>query len=377
MRFSRTAPAVLIAATLLAIAVVSVVSSLIARQMTSSFEEAQFRLMARVADASLRNAQQQATSNAELIAALPPVRKAFAARVKEDLLAVTRDAFLLQQNKYGLSQAHFHLPDNISYLRVHNPARSGDDLAKYRPIVVEVNSAKALRQGIEITTSGVGIFGTVPMKDAEGGHVGSFEAAVEFGPVLDRLKKDYGFELAVFIDEKMLRETATSLSGDVLNEANRAGRFIRFHSTHGELMRLAVTGDDVGVVETANYLRDIGGVPHGVVLQPVYNYAKRQIGVLAIAQDFSLMRSGGGRAVLWQVLLGIISAVALIGVIVVTLRGLLLHPLGTLNVRLRSLAAGEAAEPLPEDVKYAGELGELADSYDRLRRQSAAAEPAA
>ncbi|HEY8358642.1 MAG TPA: hypothetical protein VIL30_14385, partial [Ramlibacter sp.] len=141
-------------------------------------------------------------------------------------------------------------------------------------------------------------------------------------------------------------------------------------------MRRAVGGDDVGVVETASYVREIEGVPHGVVLQPVYNYAKKQIGVLAIAQDFSAMRSSGGRAVLWQVLLGVLTAVALIGVILVTLRGLLLHPLGVLNGRFRALAGGEPAEPLPRDVPFTGELGDLAESYERLRLQAPATGPA-
>jgi methyl-accepting chemotaxis protein len=370
MTFRRTAPAVLIAATIVMVATISMISALIARQMTASFEEAQFELMSRVMTSGLGTAEMQATAGAEWIAALPPVRKAFASRNREELLAITKDAFALQRDKYGLSQAQFHTPDIKSFLRVHNPSKFGEDLAGYRQIVVEANESKAIRRGIEITTSGVGIFGTVPVTDPAGKHAGTFETALEFGPLLDGLKKTYGFELAVFIDEKALRATATSLGGDVLSPNNRVGKYVLFHATHPDLLRSLVTDGDINVTEDANYVRDGASIPYGVLLQPVYNFAKKQIGVVAVVKNFSAMQSAGGNAVLWQLMLGLISAVVLIGFILVVIRGMLLQPLAVVGERFAALAAGDTSQPIPEAQAMCTELQDLAASYESLRQKA-------
>lgn len=375
MKFRRSAPAVLIGAALSVVLIISVVSSLISRQMTASFQEAQFELMGRVVTSALATAESQAVAGAEWMAALPQVRKAFAARNREELLGITREAFELQRDKYGLSQAQFHLPDIKSFLRVHNPSKFGEDLSSYRQIVVEVNETRAIRRGIEITTSGVGIFGTVPMVDLAGRHNGSFETALEFGPLLDALKKTYGFELAVYIDEKALRATTTSLGGDVLSERNRVGKYVMFHATHPDLLRGVVQESDIGIVEESHYVRDAVGSPYGVLLLPVYNFAKKQIGVVAVAQNFGAMQSAGGNAVLWQVLLGLVSAVLLTGFILVTLRGLLLQPLAALVERFSALARGESSETPAPQGPLCDELQALADSYEPLRLRTQAPAP--
>lgn len=367
MKFSRNAPAVLIGAVVIVVTIVSLVSSLIARQMTASFEETEFALMGRIMDSTLRSAENKATAGAEMLAALPNVRKAFAARNRDELLAITKAAYAIQHEKYGISQAQFHLPTVVSFLRVHNPSKHGEDLSSYRSIVVEVNSSNAIRKGVEVTTSGVGIFGTVPMADEAGKHNGSVEMALEFGPVLDDLKKAYGFELALFIDEKILRETATSLGGDIFNDKNRVGKYIKFHSTHPELLRGLVQDADIGITENAHYLRDSGGLPYGVLLQPVYDYAKKQIGVVAIAQNYSATHSAGNRAVVWQVLLGVTSVVLLIGVIAMVIRGMLLQPLAVVNTRMAALAKGEPAEEIENADAYCDEVRDLAESYEQLR----------
>lgn len=369
MKFRRSAPTVLIGAVVIAIAVISVISGLIAHQMTASFEEAQFELMGKITGSKLHGAEGKATAGAELIAALPNVRKAFAERNREELLAITKDAFKLQHEKYGISQGQFHLPEKTSFLRLHNPAKFGEDLSSYRQMVIDVNDSKAIRRGLEITTSGVGIFGTVPMTNDAGQHNGSFELALEIGPLLDELKKTYGFELAIYIDEKILKQTATSLGGDILNERNRVGKYVKFYTTHSELSRALVTEEEINIVEDAHYKREVAGLPYGVLLQPVYNFSKKQIGVVAIAQNFKAMSSSGGRAVRWQVLLGLVAAILLTGLILMVIRGMLLQPLGVVSARYAALADGDASQGIEGEDVFCDEVRDLADQYERLRRQ--------
>ncbi len=367
MKFRYNAPAILITAVLIVITTISVVSTLIAHRMTASAEERQFELMAKAMNSRLKEAENRATAGAEMIAALPKVKQLFAERKREELLAATGAVYAIQREKYGMSQAQFHLPDITSFLRVHNPSKFGESLSHYREMVVDVNRNKAIRKGIEITTSGIAIFGTVPMTDEKGAHTGSFEMGLEIGPLLDELKKDYGFEIALLIDEKILRETATSLKGDVFNEQNRVGKFVKFYTTHPELSRALLSANDVNIAEDTHFMRESSGVAYGVQLLPVYNYAKKPIGVIAITDDFSATRAADGAALVWQVLLALISIVLLTGVIHAVIRGLLLKPLKVLGDHMDALASGDSSQRIEYADSFCEEMQHLADNYELLR----------
>jgi len=372
MKFRHSAPAALIIAVVLAIVTISIVSNLISANMTLSAEKGQFVMMAEIMQSKMKEAESKAVGSAEMIAAMPSVKAAFAAQDREQLLAITQDIFRIQKEKYGFTQAQFHSLPSTSFLRVHNPKKFGEDLSSYRQMVVDVNRNVAIRKGIEVTTSGIGIFGTVPMTDAAGAHTGSFEMALEFGPLLDALKAAYGFELAVYIDEKTLREVATSLTGDILNEQNRVGKYITFYSTHAELLRSLVTAGDISVSEDVHYIRETTGVPYGVLLQPLYNYAHKQIGVVAVSSNFSATRSAEGQALVWQTLLALISIILLIGVILIVIRGVLLHPLRMLSDRLGALAQGDSSQGIEGADSLCEEMRQLTASYEQLREQTAA-----
>jgi hypothetical protein len=370
MSFRRSASAVMIAAVLIAIAIVSIVSIDISHRMTADFQATQFALMSRILHSKLRGAEGKAIAAAEMIAAIPSVRAAFDARDREALLAATRAAFTIQKEKYGISQAQFHLPPATSFLRVHNPPKFGEDQTNYRHIVVEVNRVNAIRKGLEVTTSGIGIFGTLPISGADGRPLGSFEMAYEVGPLLDELKNAYGFEMAFFVEEKILKEVATSLGGEVFNDQNRFGDHVNFHSTHAALLRSLVTGGDLSVTEEAHLVRESSGVSYGVLLFPVYNYAKKQIGVMAMARDFGALRSASRAAMVWQTLLGILAAIGLIGVILTVVRGMLLQPLDALRQRIAASADGEDESAIVPPATACDEIRNLADQCERLRRHA-------
>ena len=367
MKFRYSAPALLILMVVMAIAAQAIISNRISSHMTASSEAGQFTMMAQVIQSEMNGAQTKAAAGAELIAAIPMVKEAFAARNREQLLAITKDPYRVQHEKYGITQAQFHAMPSTSFLRVHNPAKFGEDLSGYRQMVVEVNRSMALRKGVEITTSGIGIFGTVPVTDTVGSHTGSFELGFEFGPMLDSIKSAYGFELAVYIDEKMLRETATSLHSDVLNEQNRVGKFVKFYSTHAELLRSLVTGEDIGIVEDVSYVRAAQGVPYGILLTPLYNFAHKQIGVLAVSRDFSATRAAAGQAIIYSALLALICAVILIGAVLIIIRGKVLQPLAQLTESMNALAEGDTSRAIEDVEVMCEELRNASESYEKMR----------
>lgn len=368
MTFRKSAPSILIAAVVVVVALVSFASNLISHRMAAQFESAQFSLMGEILRSQLRRAEGRAISAAEIVAAIPSVRQAFAARDREGLLALTRPAFQIQKEKYGISQAQFHLAPATSFLRVHNPAKFGEDQSGYRNLVVEVNRTQAIRKGTEVTTSGIGIFGTLPMLDDAGTPIGSFEMAYDYGPQLEELKNEYGFELGLYVEEAILRATATSLSPEIYNDQNRFGSHIRFVATHPTLVGDLLRPGDLEIREEARHLRTSGGVSYGLLLQPVYDYAGKQFGVVAIVKSFAATRSADGQALVWQTLLGVFAAVLLIGVITTVLRGLLLRPLAALTKAVAAAADDprDVAIEMPDAV--CSEVAELKDHCERLRQ---------
>jgi hypothetical protein len=174
----------------------------------------------------------------------------------------------------------------------------------------------------------------------------------------------------VFINEKMLHDTATALKGDIFNAQNRVGPFIKFRSTHPELIQMLVTDGDINITEESHYLREANGIPYGVVLQPVYDYAKKQIGVVATVRNFSETRSADRQAVVWQGLLGLVCSVLLIGVILVVVRGLVLRPMVVLDERMKALAEGSPSSEAPDTDAWCDEMRGLAENCERLAEKS-------
>lgn len=375
MTFRKSAPSILFTAVVVVVALVSFASNLISHRMAAQFESAQFSLMGEILRSQLRRAEGRAISAAELVAAIPSVRQAFAARDREGLLALTRPAFEIQKEKYGISQAQFHLAPAVSFLRVHNPAKFGEDLSSYRNLVVEVNRTQAIRKGTEVTTSGIGIFGALPVLDAAGNPVGSFEMAYDFGPQLEELKNEYGFELGLFVEEKILRATATSLSPEIYNDQNRFGSHIRFASTHPTLVGDLLLPGDLEIREEARHLRTSGGVSYGLLLQPVYDYAGTQFGVIAVVRSFAATRSADGQAKVWQTLLGVFAAVLLIGVVATVLRGLLLRPLAALSTQVAAAAENPRNTTIEMPGVVCTEVSELEKHCERLRQVAASGQP--
>jgi methyl-accepting chemotaxis protein len=369
MTFRRSAPATLILVAVIVVAGLTFLSDRLFSGLTSSAETGQFRLMQSILENAIRDASLDALARADVVASLPVTRQAVAAKDRERLLAEFADMFAAQKERRGVEQAQFHVPPAQSLLRLQSPADFGDDLTRFRPMVAAVNREQTARNGLAIARNGPAIFGVVPIKDAQGKHVGSFEFGLEFAPLLDQLKAAYNLEFALFLEEKPLREFARGLEPAKLSDQNRVGRFIRFHTTNNGLMQSLATDSDISAVnEPARYTRDSQGSPYGVVLVPLRDGAGEPIGVIAVASDFSGSRAAAGRILVWQVYLAILAVVILIGAIVVVIRGFLLRPLDAINARLAALASGEPVEPL-RPTKFCAEIATLAALSEKLSAQ--------
>ena len=366
--FGRAAPRILIVITALVIVTLAFLSNRLFHNLTSAVEQNQFDLMKTIVRSSLRSAEDRAMARAEMIANIPSVRDIFAKRDRERLLAECGPMFEIQKAKYGVDQMQFHVPPAVSFLRLHAPTQHSDDLTKFRPMVVAVNTDRVARKGLVVARTGPAIFGVVPMTDLAGAHSGTLDVGMDFNPILDGLKAAYQLELALFIAEEPLRKFATGLSGDILAEENRRGKFIKFHSTHWALMKdLASETDVINVVEDG-YTRELRGITYGVLMLPLRDAAGEPLGLLVAAKDFSASRAASGRSLVWQSLLALFAIVALAVAIIVVVRGFLLRPIQMINERFASLAKGDRSRPIDQPETLCQEMQDLAASYEQLRK---------
>lgn len=365
--FRRSGPGCLIAAATLVVAAVTAVALLLTARLLRTAHDGDYVLMQQVLHEFLESMEETAAMRAELVSDMPDVHAALGARDRPKLLAVCKQMYEAQEKKYDVDQAQFHVPPGVSFLRLHNPDKFGDDQTSYRPMLVNVHQTKTLRRGLAITKSGPVVSAIVPVTDGQGNFLGSFEVGVDLAPEFDEIKEHYGLEAAVFFDEKVLRELAPDIDPELMSSNNRVGKFMRIHATHPELSAALVTDRDLEITEPKNYQRDVAGTAWGVQLVPLYNYAKKQVGVAALAANFGEDETLAGRARIWQLLAAFVAIIASVGAILVVIRGTLLRPLAALNDRLAALAGGDDSQPAPPMDHHCQELRDLADSYERLR----------
>ncbi len=97
----------------------------------------------------------------------------FAKRDRDGLLHSLEDEYRFL-HKYNLKQLHFHLENNVSFLRFHRPKKYGDDLTNIRSTVAYVNKNKKSIDGFEEGRIFNGFRYVYPLFKDEN-HIGSVE----------------------------------------------------------------------------------------------------------------------------------------------------------------------------------------------------------
>lgn len=368
MTFRRSAPVAIVVAMAVVIAAATFLTSRLFADMTSSVEADRFKTMQAIAENALRDAENRALGRAELIADMPTVQRLFAAGDRVGLLAELQKAFADQKARHGVDQAQFHTPPATSFLRLHDPETFGDDLTETRPMVVTANRDKQPLKGIAIARNGPAIFGIAMMNDATGKHVGSFEIGMSLAPVLANIKSAYGMDLAFFVLEEPLVQFAKGVDKERLGEQNRVGKYIRFETTNTDLMAALAGPEDVAVVnEPVTYVREVGGLTHGVVLLPVNNAVGTTLGLIAISGDFSSSRAAVNVTLIYQAVVGLVAFLLLAGFVIIVIRGFLLRPLEVLTDHFDALHTGAPLDDIAGADHFPRELEPFVDLYEKIR----------
>lgn len=198
------------------------------------------------------------------------VLRLFAERDREGLIKMLQPIYKdLSSN--GVSQFHFHSPDSISFLRLNNPAKYGDDLSLSRMTVNEANSKMKMISGLEEGPSGFG-FRVVQPLSYNGEHIGSVEYGMGFDEsFLHQLQEDFLGEYSIYIfpdensvawkssDNGLLASTMDAddflVTEDQISTL-RQGRSVSFTSDDGSSLVVLVPFNDYAGV-TKGYIKSV------------------------------------------------------------------------------------------------------------------------
>ncbi|MCM8855644.1 MAG: methyl-accepting chemotaxis protein, partial [Candidatus Thiodiazotropha sp.] len=256
-----------------------------------------------------------------LVAGIPDIQKHFAERDREALESLFVPGFQALKKEYGVRQFQFHEPPATSFLRVHKPAKFGDDLSSFRLTVVEGNRNKRAIQGLEVGVAGLGVRGLVPVNHA-GKHVGTVEFGMSFGQsFFNEMAKQHEIELELYID--------------------RDGKMDRFATTmEGNNL---VTMDRLKGIAKGDHLYEkgqLGDMPVSFYAAPVENYSGEPIGVLVVAKDRSAFATAISNLLLLVTGLGLLS-VLVIGVMVWLISRGVVQPICDAAKAMEGIASAE------------------------------------
>ena len=280
------------------------------------------------------------------VASLDDVAAKFAARDREGLAETMLPAFKILKERYGVKQFQFHTPDGHSFLRVHKPAKFGDDLSSFRKTVVQANATKSAVRGLEKGIAGIGIRGVVPMS-----HEGNHQGSVEFGLALNdkflqRFKKEFHADVIMYVKgDSGFKAVATTMENPI------------------EADTKALQGVFSGEPEIReSYIKDL---PVAIYAEAVKDFSGNKIAILELVMDRSSFVAAQSSARNVTILIGVVAIV--LGLLVAWFIGRGIS--GRINktvLALNNIAEGDGDLTQRLVVDSKDELGELSDAFNHF-----------
>jgi len=174
---------------------------LVISTVTSVVDEAEKRELKKLfesAKVEIESEGQLANALASMIANIDSFSAMFANGEREQLAEELVPVFEVMKKNFNARQFQYHTPPATSFLRLHKPAKFGDDLSSFRQTVVATNKLKENIVGLEKGVAGLGVRGISPVFSG-GKHIGSVEFGMSFGqPFFEKFKEKYNVEISLY-----------------------------------------------------------------------------------------------------------------------------------------------------------------------------------
>lgn len=289
---------------------------------------------------------QQALAGSALVAGIPSVQQAMKAQDRDALAAAFVPAFPEMKAKYHVRQFQFHLPPATSFLRVHKPAKFGDDLSGFRKTVVEANSKSQPVKGLEIGVAGLGVRGVVPVR-ADGAHVGTVELGMSFGQA--------------FFDSYTERHDVM-LSLHLLRNGQLEGFASTFPTDSplpADQLLESIRGDALTAVAS------FGDVPYGLYADVVRDFSGDVVGVLTVGRDRSFFVAQLG-AIEWVTAAAAIVGMLLFGLMIWIIGSNVARPLKDATRMMCEISSGDGNLDVSLDAEGKDEVARLAHGFNQF-----------
>jgi methyl-accepting chemotaxis protein len=298
-------------------------------------------LQSRIAEESHRAAAMSA-----VVAAMPATQEAMAKQDRNALIGLFGPVFAATKSEYGVDQFQFHVAPATSFLRVHQPAKFGDDLSGFRKTVLVANQEHKVVVGLEGGVAGLGIRGVVPV--AQGAkHLGTVEFGLTFGQsFLDDFKANRHVDVAFHLaDGSGFKLFGGTLKGKSFFDAADYGR-----ATAGSF-----------TVKQAK----LDNMPVAALLGPIKDFSGKPLGAVELVMDNADYVASADRA--WLLAIGI----AALGLVLAAIVGYLIarsisRPILSITSVMRELADGRTDVAVPAS-KANDEVGAMVKAVTVFR----------
>jgi len=221
----------------------------------------------------------------------PQIPDAFAARDRARLLALTAPLYPKLKAE-GITNWMFHTsnPGMAVFLRLHNPAKFGDQLNRF--IDKQVVSSNQPVTGNELAKAGFALRIIRPVSDAKGATVGYLEFGEELGQFIHVMKAQTGNEYALLLNKKFVNRqfwadsSAMLKRRDTWNDNNSSvvadnttsnDSILQFD---GDLAAVPAEGQSLGAFKS-------GGAVFVRGIFPIHDAAGNSVGAMFVVRDIS------------------------------------------------------------------------------------------
>lgn len=314
-----------------------------------------------IIDERLKQYQQMAT----LVAGMPTVGGIFAKKDRKKLVAEFSGGFQTLKETFKIAQFQFHTPPAMSFLRLHQLEKFGDDLSGFRHTVLYVNEKKTGTRGIEVGRGGLGMRGVVPVF-SKGSHIGSVEFGGDLAPAIDEAKKVFNVEAGV-----LLFAEATTQVWQEWKQGAKIGNYLLFYATRPQLAQELITPALLAGARTKGgggiftKQGSFGGRNYYIALAPLRDYSGKEIGYLSVFKDQTELLFKIKRALIINIVIYFTILAFISGAIHYSLKKTVIDPVLRLTKAADEVSMGKLSEKI--EIKTNDEIATLAKSLDRMR----------
>ena len=269
---------------------------------------------------------------------------AFAERDRKTLTELALPLFDDMKKNYKAKQFHFHTAPAVSFLRVQNPNKFGDDLSQFRQTILKANSEKKEIYGLEVGVSDLGFRVVKPLFDQNNKHIGSVE---------------YGGDVNSEFIQDFLNNCSKEVLEGGLNISVCARTLDNSYKIMGSNFENDNSEDSAAIIEelgNKNKLIKIDGT-NAAAYYPIYDFSGNIIGYTKFLYSIeAIQKSQTGFFIKTTAVLLFIFILFVLTIIIFT-RLFIIRPVNKVIAALKSISEGDLRVALPSTGN--DEIGKL------------------